>query len=120
MKYYRYSDPLLFEVNVYDSLNNLRLEEYEVIKETRCGKWIRFPDHDKYLYDPLKYIEGKKFILEKSWYKHTTNKRFAWPTKEEALISYIARKEKQIRLLENQLECTKVYLQIAKNTNVNT
>jgi hypothetical protein len=117
MTYYRYSDPLLFEEHQYDSLNELQLEQYEVLKKTPCGVWIKYPRNDKYLYSPMKYIEGKKFILRKIYsypiYK-VPRKCFAWPTKEEALISYIARKEKQIRLLEGQLECVKAYLQIAK------
>ena len=64
-----------------------------------------------------KYQCKKKFILEQYGYRKTkTNKRFAWSTKEEALISYIKRKEKQIWLLENQLERAKLYLSYAKDT----
>lgn len=113
MTYYRYSDPFLFDEYSYN--NGLYLEEYEVIKSTPCGVWIRFPDRDKYLYDSLKYIQGKKFILEKSiWCKTTTKKRFAWATKHEALNSYIYRKQYQIGILENKLEDIKSFLKIAK------
>lgn len=116
MTYYRYSDPLLFEEYQYDSLNELQLEQYEVLKVTSCGVWIFYPNRNKWNTKTNKYDLGKKFILEKYWYKKTTNKRFAWPTKEEALISYKARKEKQIRLLEGQLEYIRKYLEIANNT----
>lgn len=115
MTYYRYTDPVIF--GDYEN-SGLCLEQYEVIKQTSCGVWIKYPRNDKYLYNPIKFIEGKKFILEKYWYKKTTNKRFAWPTKELALISYKARKEKQIRLLEGQLEYVKRYLEIANNIKV--
>jgi hypothetical protein len=108
MTYYRYEDGIN-----YDEETEIRLLDFEVIKETPCGKWIRFPERDRYLYSPIKYIQGKKFILEKGW-DHFTCKRFAWPTKEEALVSYITRKEKQIAILENQLENAKEFLAKAK------
>jgi hypothetical protein len=111
MTYYRYNDgPFNYENEGYILLNS-----YEVLSETKCGVWIRFPDKDKYTYHPsFKFIRGKKFILEKYCGNTPTNKRFAWPTKDEALISYIARKEKQIAILENQLENAKEFLAKAK------
>jgi hypothetical protein len=113
MTYYRYND------DSFDYEDNIRiiLNSYEVLSETKCGVWIRFPERDRYLYSPMKYIQGKKFILTKIYsypvYK-CPNKCFAWPTKELALISYIARKEKQIAILENQLENAKEFLAKAK------
>jgi hypothetical protein len=113
MTYYRYNDGAITEIEYCPRY--LILNSYEVLSETKCGVWIRYPERDRYLYSPMKYIQGKKFILERSiWYKSTTNKRFAWPTKDEALVSYIARKEKQIAILENQLENAREFLAKAK------
>jgi hypothetical protein len=105
MTYYRYND----WINYYGE-NDIIIILYEVIKETKCGVWIKYLERNKYLYDPLRFIQGKKFILEKYYGNTPTNKRFAWPTKELALISYIARKEKQIAILENQLENAREFL----------
>jgi len=113
MTYYRYNDGPFYdeEYNVTD----LELEQFEVLLETKCGVWIKYPRKDRWIYSPsVKYIQGKKFILEKYCGDILTNKRFAWPTKELALISYIARKEKQIAILENQLENSKEFLAKAK------
>jgi hypothetical protein len=113
MVYYRYND------DPFDYENNIRiiLDEYEVLKETKCGVWIKHPKNDRFIHNvwaPTKYIEGKKFILDKYCNNIPTNKRFAWPTKNEALISYIARKEKQVAILENQLENAREFLTKAK------
>ena len=113
LNYYRYSDPILYDE--YSSYNNLDLEEYEVIKKTPCGVWILFPNRNRWNVKTQKYDLGKKFILEQStWYKTITKKRFAWPTKKEALDSYIYRKTYQIGMLENKLENAKTFLAKAK------
>jgi hypothetical protein len=113
--YYRYIDGYLFEDEDYSSfVKVVELIQFPVIKRTECGVWIQMPDGE--------FINGvyqlkKKFILEQYSYNKTkTNKRFAWATKEEALISYIKRKEKQIWILENQLERAKTFLSYAKDT----
>jgi len=104
MTYYRYDDDPFWdeEYNVID----LELKQYEVLSETKCGVWIKFTKIGH-------WENGKKFILEKG-VNHFTRKRFAWPTKDEALISYIARKEKQIAILKNQLENAREFLAKAK------
>ena len=110
MTYYRYEDGIN-----YDEETEIRLLDFEVIKETKCGAWIKFPERDRYLYSPMKYIQGKKFILERSlWYKTIAKKRFAWPTKAEALISYIYRKEYQVNILTSKIEYAKKFLAKAK------
>ena len=59
----------------------IRLEEHGVAKHTPKGVWL---------------ISGR-FVLKDS------RKRFACPTKEEAMASFIARKQRQIRILSAQL-----------------
>jgi hypothetical protein len=59
---------------------------YKVIKQTKCGAWIE--------YDGYK----KKFVnLE-------ARKQWACATKEEALISFIARKRSQVSILRSRLD----------------
>jgi hypothetical protein len=117
MIYYRYEDPMIYG-DEYSARIELKLSTYEVLKITPCGVWIKYPERNKLGYKEdvcIGYIEGKKFILERSlWYKTVTKKRFAWPTKEEALESYKHRKLYQINILEGQLNRAKENLEIAE------
>lgn len=61
----------------------LSAHDFPVIKRTTCGVWI-----DVY--------GEKKFILD------GIGKRWAWPTKKEALESYVARKSRQVSILAAQ------------------
>lgn len=64
----------------------MRLEptEYPIIKDTPCGAWV-----DDY---------GRK-----RWVNLEATKKFACRSKDEALASFIARKRRQIEILERQL-----------------
>lgn len=66
--------------------------KFPVISETEYGYWVP-KGYFRYFvgYDPSKY-DG-----EKRWVSKGGKKRFAYPTKEEALVNYIARKKSQIR-----------------------
>lgn len=78
--FYRYQESMFTSGSV-----GLVLHEYLVVSRTRRGTWID--------------VWGrKKFLLDGA------RKRYACPTKEEALESYRARKKKQIAILERQLE----------------
>ncbi len=78
------------------SENHIHAFEYPVLKHTPKGVW-----RDNY---------GKKrFVLKDGL------KRFALPTKKEALESYIRRKKKQIQLLNHQLETARLCLMIANS-----
>lgn len=69
------------------------MEEFRLVKETTCGYWIT----------PVDYTFSFGLLEEdKRWVPKKSRKRFAYPTKKEAIISYIARKRSQIRILENQ------------------
>lgn len=68
----------------------LRESTFSLLKETRCGWWI-FQDYP--------FNNPKK-----RWVSKTARKRFAYPTKEEALKNFIARKRRQIAMLNYQLE----------------
>ena len=48
------------------------------------------------------------------WVSKTAKKRYAYPTKEEALINYIKRTEKRIRILKANLGDCEYGLKLAK------
>lgn len=74
---------------------------YYLVKETPCGWWIRHSwDYRE---------EYKKWIKKKAY------RKFACETKEEALESFKARKNRQIWILERQLQDAKRALRFAIN-----
>ena len=78
----------------------INLTEYHVIKETPKGVWLR---HTGFL-----MYNWKKFVLLGS------RKKFACPTKEEAMVSFIARKRAQIRIYKDRLESAEMALAIVE------
>lgn len=74
---------------------DIRLIECRVLKVTPKGVWLdtRF---------------GDRFV------RLNANKRYACPTKAEALESFIQRKRRQIRILSRQLEDAEIAIQLAK------
>ena len=87
----------LYRYDVVNSLDALflQLHMFPIIKRTLKGAQID--------------VWGrKKFVLLSG------RKRFAWPTKEEALFSFQKRKEAQIRILKNQLETAEEGLRLSK------
>ena len=71
----------------------LRLMEYKVLKHTPKGVWI----------DPY-YVRGWAVSGERRFVRRNATKRFACPTIEEARESFLARKNRQIRILSAQLK----------------
>lgn len=81
------------------------LEEWPVVKTTPKGVW-------------LKPFWANGWALESGelrWVSVNVDmkKRFAYPTKKEALAAYVHRKNRQITILEHQLGCAKAYLETA-------
>jgi hypothetical protein len=73
----------------YSSVDNwkvtIHLREYPVLRVTRTGGWIR------------RGWNTERFVGA------TGRKRFAYPTKEEAWISFLIRKRRRVEHLESQL-----------------
>jgi len=79
---------LFYRYEESKTLNNpVILKVFKVIKETPCGYWIKL------------FYRGN----DKKWVSKTTKKRYAYPTKQEALTSFKARKRRQIEILNSQL-----------------
>lgn len=72
---------------------------YKVIRETKCGVWIKHP---------YKFNKNKFILLRRFSYNNTTHsstvKRFANTSENGAIASFAARKRRQIKILKSQLE----------------
>lgn len=86
--FYRFDSEHLIDANDIA----IRLSKYEVTKHTQKGVWIEYG------------FEKDKFILEKA------RKHFACSTISEAKLSFLARKRRQLELLEAQAEDTRLVL----------
>lgn len=107
--WYRYEDHPV-ATGYFDEYGDYRPSEYKgaaihlrafmVTKETPCGVWLA--------------DEGG--VLMDRWVSKTSRKRYAFPTKEEAWESFIARKTKQRRLLFAQLQRVEALLELPAPT----
>lgn len=91
-------EKVLYRYDMGIFYDRLELRSFKVSKETPCGYWIL-------LYDGF---------TDKKWVGKTTTKRFAYTTPEDALVGFMYRKKRQIRLLNGQLELAKRMLDIAE------
>lgn len=103
MKLYRYEDHMYSEVSIdpegsesYYSIGpKVELSTYEVVRETPCGYWIRSGNSGAFIHGPER------------WINKTTRKRYALPSKKEAMESFLHRKSKQISIISHQLDRAK-------------
>lgn len=106
--YYRYRDqcyaPSLdeWENPIGESRKVILLEIFRVKSHTPKGVWLQWK------IGPWTSTE-KKFVL------HNARKKFAHPTRNEALESFIARKTKQKKILSAQLRTVESFLNLAKD-----
>ncbi len=70
--------------------------EYKAVKETPCGYWL--------------YLG---WSMNDRWVSKKSRRRYAYPTKKEALESYIIRKEHQIAHCESTIRAAKWFLEEA-------
>ena len=104
---HRYDDRTYGVLNEWEEISGsyAKVEEsrYKVLSETQCGYWIVI-----YAFD----IDDRK---NRKWVSKTAKKRYAYPTKNEAMISFKARKNRQIKILTNQLNNVKSVLRSVEN-----
>lgn len=89
MELYRYDDSALYG-------SGFEVRKFEVIKETPKGYWIL----EKWEYSFQTDMDDEE---NKRWVSKNGRKRYAHPTKKEALQYYQYRKRSQIRHLEARL-----------------
>jgi hypothetical protein len=100
--------PLIFyryvtQWNHYDEAE-VGLLTFDLIKETPGGYWIDTTAH---------FLKGKK-----KWVSKHSKKRYAYPTKAEAMVNFIKRKEKEEKIYRHRLIGAIDCLKIAKNMKV--
>lgn len=102
--FYRYED-LLEGWNYLFNIPKVKIVEYtySLIKETPKGYWIT---NNSLLFKNINF--GKR------WISKTAKKRYAYPTKEEAINGFIARKNRQVTILSRKLEQAKQALNETK------
>ncbi len=74
----------------------VRLREYHVIKRTPCGVWLRIGQ------------------TRKKWTNTTGKKRYAHESKRDALDAFIARRQRELDILDHRREVSKSALFAAK------
>lgn len=67
---------------------------FHLLKETPCGWWIVIPR--------TSILQWGKPV--KKWVSKTARKRYAYPTRKEAIRNFLARKRRQIAILKWRLE----------------
>lgn len=97
MNFYRYED---FATGYNGVVINLHT--FDLLKETPCGYWISKYDTGGFYWGVQK--ENKR------WVSKTSRKRFAYPTKEEAKVNYMARKNRQVIIYTARLERARLAL----------
>jgi len=85
--------------NSFDDIR-IRLSEFVLLKETPQGYWITYPDENL-----------SSDVAWKKWVSKTGKKRFAYPTKREAKISFIRRTERRFQILNSQMNICKTALE---------
>ena len=91
--YYRYFDGAM---SFY--WNQPEPDRFKVLSHTPCGVWIECDSNPS----------GKK------WIHNDSRKKWAWPTIEGAQRSFICRKERQMEILEMQLDYARRCLEEAR------
>ena len=87
--YYRVDDIYL------DDRTVVVIKEYPVVRETRCGVVIGlYPGREK-------------------WVRYGGRKRWAYPTREQAIDSFRARKRRQIEICKWRIECAEEALAVS-------
>ena len=79
----------------------LTLKTYNLHKETSKGYWIGYGH-------PYNGLQSHS-----RWVSKTSKKRYAYPTKEMALINYIKRTKRRISILKHQIKSSEDGLRLA-------
>ena len=112
MKFYRYEARQYVSIDTdgeyySSSIPNPKLEvrEFDLVKETPKGYWIGL------------FLKPMDKPYYEKWVSKTAKKRYAYPTKEEALNNYIRRTESRIKILKAQLLSSQIALGRAEIIN---
>jgi len=82
----------------------LELRKFDLIKETEKGYWIGH----------------KELSIWKKWVSKTSKKKYAYPTKQEAMKNFITRTKRRIKILKRQIDCCNIALGFAEHEEIHT
>lgn len=101
IKFFRYERYLgIIDDEITVGFQNINCIELNLFKETEKGYWIGYGYFDK--------LHNRGM-----WVSKTAKKRYAYPTKKEALINFIKRNEYRHKILNSQLSICKQNIIIA-------
>lgn len=84
---------------LYESGIHIRLELFDVVKETPCGYWVSSTLNPTWL--PVEELRKRGYL---NWVSKTSTKRHCYPTMEQAVASFKRRKQVQASKLRFQLK----------------
>ncbi len=108
IKFYRYEAVNYASIDEFGDFTTgfpnptIELRTLNLHRETPKGYWIG-------------YGKPGQYSSKGRWVSKTSKKRFAYPTKEEALNNFVLRKTRQIQILKAQLENCTVAISKAKH-----
>lgn len=102
--------PTIFYIAVSKTSNDsifgiavrMEYEEYRLVKETEKGFWIKVGED----------WDSKEPITK--WVSKTSKKRFAYPTKKEAVYSFQRRNQRRLDIVKFQVEESEKCIEMAK------
>lgn len=100
MKFYRYE---AYQQGEHFPNTMLRLVEFNLHKETPKGYWIGYGHN-----------EPGQLRSDSRWVSKNGRKRYAYPTKEEAMNNFILRKQREIKILKARLMYSEDALTVAQ------
>jgi len=113
MEFYRYEKVQYASLGIDGDFENskipnpkIELRIFNLFKETPKGYWVGYGSFEK-----------GSLRSQGHWVSKSSIKRFAYPSKKEALENFIKRNEKRIRILEYNLWSCKIAINLAKNIN---
>lgn len=101
MTHYRYEREYPF----MDDLGEMRINlvEFETVKETKCGCWIKRKG----------YFRGEKFVLKDA------RKKYAYPTKGEAFRSFRIRTSKSLEYAKRDVRNAAIFMKLIAEAEIN-
>lgn len=101
-KWYRYEDDRYGYINEFEESSGYRvhinLQVFVCVRTTPKGVWL-IPEYDLWSWE-----NGQRDYVSKKFVLRAARKKYACPTIEEAKISFLRRKERQVEILTARLE----------------
>ena len=82
----------------------IREYNFEILRETKCGYWISVG----------------LIIKKEKWVSKTSKKRYAYPTKDEAMINFKTRTKRYMEILKSKLLHAEYALNLAEDGKIDT